>query len=1186
MALETVGVRAVVEGLNGYVSGAQRVASSTDQMSAAAGRAERTFGLTNTQLLRLGAAIGGTQLGISVMAHIVSGISQTIQGAVFGLNAQLETAQLQFETLTGSATEARTHVADLFEFAKSTPFETAPIIEASRLLRTFGQAALDTKANLTLVGDAAAATNAPINELAFLVGRMYTAIQAGRPFGEAALRLQELAVLTSDARNRMEDMQKQGADAGEVWAVLTTDLGRFGGAMEKQADTFQGLSSTFKDALAIMAAEATRPAFEQGKETLRGLIDVLASPEAQTGATAFGNSLAFAIKAGVELGATLPAVALALGSVAAAMLAAKVAGAALTFALFQSTAAFAGLAAVAMTPMGALIALGVAVGVVDFAVRKFTGSGIIGHLTGSAGASDRAAAAAAKYGDAVERVNRLVAAGVDPEQARQTVGERTLSQLAAETAAYERAAEQAKKLGFEFPKTSAGQEHLLKQIDALNLSWPELNEFVSTHTDLQEELRPQLEEAAQDFADLQAAQEKAADARLIKEWGDSLQGLGTEFIDLGDVMTRWGKLTDEQKKHFTDFASTVAKAIESVLPSIDQTYSEWRKQLLETSAANANFKDNIAFIHAALVNQNAETADAITKVIAAKGPLEAAQWKKFFVDNPQAAIDLASVVLPPQSGKVADDVILEWAVREETARLAATPLGRALVDGTLAGMLAGQVKLIGAGVRMIAETIAAMRAEAGAQSPSREMMTLGQDMAEGLALGLINGMNELARLHGVQDALEEQSRALRIQQNEAKLAGQATDALDEALDQLSTRLGIVRDQMAPLEQMERALGDAMRQAADDAREAQRGLIDATDFVADAIKTALRRQAQAQLDVTLSGLRAQEDALRASVDRQVAEIDRLAEARVAPLRAELAAMDDAARAETRADIERRLALAYDATERARIEKELRDFDRQERRRQLEGQIRGIEEAARAEQQAAKDNLDAQVALLKQQEDAAKATFDRITDAAALEQQARLLLEGKHQEEIIKLLQSFYPEWETAGFSLGEQLIAGLKRSGIEAEIARILSRGGGGGGGGGGGNGARPAGPVDLVTGAPVAAGGAPKAVYMNGVSGVLLPDGTFVPQMQHGGIVLGPTLALLGERRPEAVIPLDRLESIMASLPGSLSAGRGGWSFAVDLRGSTFTGTPQENAGAIEGVVEGVIERHLGRGAYLSGAKP
>ena len=190
----------------------------------------------------------GIGAGAAAVAAVKSGVSMT---------AMLETTQLQFETLMGSADAAREHVADLFEIAKKTPFETEPIIAASKKLRTFGGDALDTKERLIAIGDAAAATGGPIDDLAFWVGRLYSNLQGGQPFGEAALRLQELAVLSPQARQEMERLQKSGASAEEVFAVFEQSLGRFGGAMAKQAETLPGLVATVKDAIKLEIGRAS-----------------------------------------------------------------------------------------------------------------------------------------------------------------------------------------------------------------------------------------------------------------------------------------------------------------------------------------------------------------------------------------------------------------------------------------------------------------------------------------------------------------------------------------------------------------------------------------------------------------------------------------------------------------------------------------------------------------------------------------------------------------------------------------------------------------------------------------------------------------------------------------------------------------------------------------------------------------
>lgn len=212
-----------------------------------------------------------------VVAAVGAGFAMAIKSSI-DVNAQLETTTLQFETLMGSADEAQKHVAGLFEFAEKTPFETEPIIQASLKLQTFGGEALNTMENLYLLGDAAAATNSPIDELGFWVGRLYSNLQAGDPFGEAAMRLQELAVMSPQARSEMERLQEAGASAAEVFAFFQKDLEKFSGAMEKQAETWQGLTATFKDQVSLLIAEALQPLFVEAKAGVEGLVIALNDP--------------------------------------------------------------------------------------------------------------------------------------------------------------------------------------------------------------------------------------------------------------------------------------------------------------------------------------------------------------------------------------------------------------------------------------------------------------------------------------------------------------------------------------------------------------------------------------------------------------------------------------------------------------------------------------------------------------------------------------------------------------------------------------------------------------------------------------------------------------------------------------------------------------------------------------------
>jgi hypothetical protein len=208
------------------------------------------------------------------------GFFGTITNGVVGMNANLETATLQFTTLMGSADLAKEHVASLFEIGKESPFETAPIIEASRLLETFGGAALNTRENIIRFGDAAAGTNNKIEEVSFWVGRMYAALQGGRPFGESIQRLQEMAIISPKVSAALSDISEKGGDGAEAWRVLTTDLDRFNGAQSALAATWQGLTSTFSDTLNQLIAGAGRPFFEAMKSGLSDLNTLLGSDAA------------------------------------------------------------------------------------------------------------------------------------------------------------------------------------------------------------------------------------------------------------------------------------------------------------------------------------------------------------------------------------------------------------------------------------------------------------------------------------------------------------------------------------------------------------------------------------------------------------------------------------------------------------------------------------------------------------------------------------------------------------------------------------------------------------------------------------------------------------------------------------------------------------------------------------------
>jgi hypothetical protein len=239
----------------------------------------RSVSSTNSIFKTMIGTMGGFVSAQAIIGAARSAFSMMAK-ATIDMNSTLETSELQFATLMQSTDRARVHIKDLFEIAKKTPFETGPIINASRTLEVMGGAALNTKANIVLIGDTAAATGAPIDELSRWVGRLYASLQSGKPFGEAAENLRRLGIWSPELATKMESLNNTAANGSKNFQVFTDHIARFSGAMEKQAGTWQGLVSTMKDSVNMAIAGALKPLFEEGKRALGGLNQWLESPAA------------------------------------------------------------------------------------------------------------------------------------------------------------------------------------------------------------------------------------------------------------------------------------------------------------------------------------------------------------------------------------------------------------------------------------------------------------------------------------------------------------------------------------------------------------------------------------------------------------------------------------------------------------------------------------------------------------------------------------------------------------------------------------------------------------------------------------------------------------------------------------------------------------------------------------------
>lgn len=166
----------------------------------------------------------------------------------------IESLTMQFETLLGSAENAGNRIAEITKFAASTPFEISELAATSKLLQTMGGTMLATGEGLRMVGDAAAISGQPLEEIGLHIGRVFNAITSGTSAGESVGRLQELGLMTGKVKLEFEalaEAQKKGKapilSQGEAMAKLQDVFKATSGAMERLASTTEGKLSNMKD---------------------------------------------------------------------------------------------------------------------------------------------------------------------------------------------------------------------------------------------------------------------------------------------------------------------------------------------------------------------------------------------------------------------------------------------------------------------------------------------------------------------------------------------------------------------------------------------------------------------------------------------------------------------------------------------------------------------------------------------------------------------------------------------------------------------------------------------------------------------------------------------------------------------------------------------------------------------------
>lgn len=181
-----------------------------------------------------------------------------------GGNADFEQYKTSFDVVLKSADEAQKKLDYLSKFAADTPFENEPLVQASILLEN---ANLQTEKYLTTIGNTTAAFEkfgATVPE----VTKPLTKLASGQT-GEALERLRDFGITTRDLMQKGIKFDKGGSVVSSIKdtmdAVIAVMDEKYGGMMEKQSKTFNGLMSTLKDNVASFGRKIGEDVFDKLK---------------------------------------------------------------------------------------------------------------------------------------------------------------------------------------------------------------------------------------------------------------------------------------------------------------------------------------------------------------------------------------------------------------------------------------------------------------------------------------------------------------------------------------------------------------------------------------------------------------------------------------------------------------------------------------------------------------------------------------------------------------------------------------------------------------------------------------------------------------------------------------------------------------------------------------------------------
>lgn len=190
-------------------------------------------------------------------AYLSINFASKITGEIRQVRGEFQQLEISFETMLKNKELSNKLMAEVVDFAAKTPFDLKGVAAAAKQLLAYGTSVNEIIPTMRRLGDIASGLSIPFQDLVYLYG---TSATQGRlmtkdlmQFAERGIPIiEELGKILNVSKSRVLELASEGSIGFEhlqtVIQNLTDEAGMFGGMMEKQSKTLNGLVSNLGDA--------------------------------------------------------------------------------------------------------------------------------------------------------------------------------------------------------------------------------------------------------------------------------------------------------------------------------------------------------------------------------------------------------------------------------------------------------------------------------------------------------------------------------------------------------------------------------------------------------------------------------------------------------------------------------------------------------------------------------------------------------------------------------------------------------------------------------------------------------------------------------------------------------------------------------------------------------------------------